>query len=294
MELSRSPVFFAASLGGVTYQLRTYMKGIKEEKRLYQRHHQHFFIEFHYIYEGEEHIRLPREGRDIVLRAGELGIVPQGVYHGVKNDEPMTRFCFHLGVEYDDSKAEAVCAEQYRVHRLMKSIRRFLTIRDKAIGRMMGVFRAWEDPSGGAISSRRGALLLAVLFEIFRQLEESEQLLPLAEPQEKDSVALRQKWLMEEYFVDHFADGEGLAGLAGRLYLSERRTRTLVKEYFGRDYKEIVVAQRMELAEILLRDSELPLEEIAAEVGYRSYSGFYLAYLRYWGRAPGEARQENK
>jgi len=93
--------------------------------------------------------------------------------------------------------------------------------------------------------------------------------------------------------LQHFRDPEGLAGLAAQLYLSERQTRNLVKKYYGQDYKTLIIKQRMEFADMLLEDETRSLEEIAEEVGYRSYSGFYQAYTKYFGISPSEKRVSN-
>ena len=66
------------------------------------------------------------------------------------------------------------------------------------------------------------------------------------------------------------------------MFLSERQTHTLIKRYFGDSYKNIIINQQMELADILLRDTELSLAEISQRLGYNSYSGFYNAFKKYF------------
>ena len=63
-----------------------------------------------------------------------------------------------------------------------------------------------------------------------------------------------------------------------------------MKRFFGEDYKTIVIRRRMELAEIYLQDPDKRLDEIAYEVGYRSYSGFELCFKRYFGMTPLKKR----
>lgn len=64
----------------------------------------------------------------------------------------------------------------------------------------------------------------------------------------------------------------------------------MVKRFFGEDYKTIIIRRRMELAEIYLHDPCKRLDEIAYEVGYRSYSGFELCFKRYFGIPPAKKR----
>jgi len=112
------------------------------------------------------------------------------------------------------------------------------------------------------------------------------------QPATEDPLALRQKWAIEDYINQHFTDNSGIEGLAKALYLSQRQTSTLVKRFFGEDYKAIIIRRRMELAEIYLQNPDKPLEQIAYEVGYRSYSGFELCFKRFFGTTPQKMRNK--
>lgn len=80
--------------------------------------------------------------------------------------------------------------------------------------------------------------------------------------------------------------------MAQALFLSQRQTRKLVKQFLGEEFKTAIIRRRMELAEIYLHDSDKTLDEIAYEVGYRSYSGFELSFKRYFGIIPKKKRAE--
>ena len=112
------------------------------------------------------------------------------------------------------------------------------------------------------------------------------------EPMAEDPLVLRQKWVIEDYITQHYTDNSGIKVLAQALYLSQRQTSTLVKRFFGEDYKTIMIRRRMELAEIYLQDPNKRLEDIAWEVGYRSYSGFELCFKRYFGISPQKMRKQ--
>ncbi|KXA11399.1 helix-turn-helix domain-containing protein, partial [Finegoldia magna] len=48
--------------------------------------------------------------------------------------------------------------------------------------------------------------------------------------------------------------------------------------------------KRMNVAETLLLNTELPIKEIAESVGYSSHSKFSIYYKRYKGKLPSEVR----
>lgn len=290
MDFKKMPSLFSVSIKGVTYHFFEFASEIRSENISRQEPHKHFFIEFHYMYEGVEQIELCKEKQKITLNANELGIVPQGCYHRIENDTAMSRFCFLLSLEFDKNVSISDYEEQKRVHNIIKSLRRLLVVRSKTLTEFMHRYREWCMVEGDFAEEKKGALLLAVLFEVFDNVKNNDETSCAINPWDEHSAALWQKWTMEKHFTSEFASNVGISGLAQNLYLSERHTRTLVKECFGKDYKDIIIEQRMELAKLLIGDSELTLEEIAAKTGYRSYSGFYLAYLRYWGVAPGTER----
>ena len=140
-----------------------------------------------------------------------------------------------------------------------------------------------KDPMA---QTREGVILLDVVLDIFRRVSEGKSV-PLRQNQTKQ----RQKWLIEEHIFTRYHAPEGLEGLAKKLYLSPRQTRKLVKSFYGEDYKTLIIRQRMEMAQIFLVSPKWSLEEVAEKVGYRSYSGFHLAFVRQFGVTPGQYRE---
>ena len=137
--------------------------------------------------------------------------------------------------------------------------------------------------------TREGVILLDVVLDVLRRLSAGKSV-PLAQNQTKQ----RQKWLIEEHIFTRYHAPEGLEGLAQKLYLSPRQTRKLVKSFYGEDYKTLIIRQRMEMAQMFLESQKLSLEEVAELVGYRSYSGFHLAFVRQFGVTPGQYREQKQ
>ena len=66
----------------------------------------------------------------------------------------------------------------------------------------------------------------------------------------------------------------------------------VLPEETGRTFSELLLEKRMERAAILLKGTTLPIEEIAAMLGYSNSSNFYKAFKRYYGFSPREYWQE--
>jgi AraC-like DNA-binding protein len=158
---------------------------------------------------------------------------------------------------------------------------------ENAMERLRKILENDSDPMG---DTREGVILLDVILSIFGRLSAKGK----KPPKKQSQTKLRQKWLIEEHIFTRYHDPDGLDGLASKLYLSQRQTRKLVKHFYGEDYKTLIVRQRMEMAQLFLESPTLSLEEVAEKVGYRSYSGFHLAFVRSFGITPGEYRKQKQ
>ena len=136
-------------------------------------------------------------------------------------------------------------------------------------------------------------IILAVILrfaEIQQQKAEAETApaVPYT-PQEYD-----RKWIIENFIARNRNTSYTIDELANELYLSNRQTRTVVKKIMGDDFKNLMIKQRIDLANVLMENSDLTLEEIAAQVGYNSYSRFYTAYVKHMGYSPNKYKNQKK
>ncbi len=60
----------------------------------------------------------------------------------------------------------------------------------------------------------------------------------------------------------------------------------LLSKELGKTFSRILLEQRMERAVSLLKGTQLPIEEIAALLGYSNHSNFYKAFKEYFGMTP--------
>ena len=69
---------------------------------------------------------------------------------------------------------------------------------------------------------------------------------------------------------------------------------TLLHNELGKTFSEIILEKRMDKAVILLKGTDLSIEEIAAMVGYGNQANFYKAFKGYFGTSPREYLQQMK
>lgn len=272
---------FSATIDGAKLRVRSVRRSFLPNEKVSDRPHKHYFMEFHCVFRGKEIIDFPKSGNKITLQEGQILLIPQDHYHAVTTENgTVERICFHFSADGTDERQSGVSP-------LLQQIKRPLLFKDDYAQNLMELCRAEqllpETPQGG---TRQGFLMISAAMRLLS--------VSFDPPKEKPSAASDRRWAILDYMERRFTDPKGLEGLAKTLFLSQRQTSSLVKKYLGVDFKTAVRTRRMELADIYLQKGELSLEEIAWQVGYRSYSGFQLSFKEHFGVTPSARQKELK
>ena len=273
---------FSANFGGAQYHIRGYHNQFLANEKVQERVHKHYFMEFHCVFAGEYTIDLPEHHRLMRLLPGQILMLPPELYHSVQTPSNTTveRLCFNFSIETEQDSTDTVT-------RLYRDLREPMLFEDPAALALLQQCRNLrQQPRGSLMNRRQGLLMLTSVLQLLSNLT--------VDPVHPNTISrsVRQKWIIEQYIEQHFTENTGLEGLAEELSITPRQTRKLVQKFMGDDYKTIIIRRRMELAELLLRDRSKSLEEIAWQVGYRSYSGFQLSFKNYYGISPNLRRQQ--
>lgn len=272
---------FSASVDGARLRVRSVRQRFLPNETVSDRPHKHYSMEFHCVFGGKEIIDFPKIGSKITLQAGQILLIPQDYYHAVTTENgTVERICFHFSAEEGEARKSGVSP-------LPRPVKKPLLFEDDYAQALMELCHREqllpESPRGGA---RQGLLMISAALRLLSVSFEP--------PKEKASAVSDRRWIILDYMERHFTDPQGLEGLAKALFLSRRQTSSLVKKYLGMDFKTAVRTRRMELADIYLQKGNLSLEEIAWQVGYRSYSGFQLSFKEHFGITPSARQRELK
>ena len=273
---------FTAVLDNTNCYIRAYENRSIVATRIVDRPHKHYFMEFHWVYAGEETVVCQDLQREYLLKPGQILMIPQETYHNViTKNGTVERICFNFSAEAAERGKSAILE-------LYKSVDKPMIFEDPvAAGFLEQCRQLLLQPETPLMENRQGVLLLNAALQLFSRLPSARIIAPGSA-----SNAQRQRWIIEEYVESNFMQTDGMAGLAAALHLSEKQSRKLVRKFLGEDFKAVIVRRRMELAAIYLAEPQKSLEEIAWQVGYRSYSGFQLCFKRYFGVTPSEKRRE--
>ena len=102
----------------------------------------------------------------------------------------------------------------------------------------------------------------------------------------------RQSLILDESFLYDYATLT-LESLSKRLALSPRQTQRLLREKYNQTFQQKKNAARMSAAVILLQSTDLPVTEIAEQLGFSSSEHFTNAFRTYAGISPRQYRKEH-
>lgn len=99
---------------------------------------------------------------------------------------------------------------------------------------------------------------------------------------------------LERIVNERFIYDVSYSEIAAKLHISERQLIRLTKKYYNESLSELMRRRRMEVAAMLLTDTELSIEIISTDIGYKSKAAFYNVFTRYFGITPAAYRNANK
>lgn len=204
--------------------------------------HNHIYAEIHLIEQGSCDFYIDSTCRR--FEAGAVMIIPSGIYHYYTAASPDLR---HLAFQV------SLPLTEYRHIHLPRRL----------IADMMDTIDQYRR------TGRRVRLsgYLSLLCSLF--MEDKPRPVPKIEDREL---------LIYEFFSKQYSKDVSLSDLAALLNLSNKQTERMVEKYTGRSFRAEIAHHRMEAARQLMKIPGLSLSDIAAQVGYKSYSGFWKAY----------------
>lgn len=89
-------------------------------------------------------------------------------------------------------------------------------------------------------------------------------------------------------FIETHSDSVTLRSLASHFGYHPNYVSACLHRETGKTFSEILLEKRMEKAALLLANTDLSVEKIAAMLGYSNNSNFYKAFRQYYGTSPRE------
>ncbi len=93
-------------------------------------------------------------------------------------------------------------------------------------------------------------------------------------------------------YINSHPESVTLKEIAGRFSYHPNYISSLLHKELGKTFSEIVLEKRMDRAVILLKGTDLSIEEISSMLGYSNTSNFYKAFREFYGKTPREYLQK--
>ena len=247
--------------------------------------HSHPYYEIIAVIEGKLRIGL-LDDEDIELEKGCLCIIPPKCYHSTSADgeaSKMLAIRFSYGKIMGEGRMyDAFCAslEQiteptcFDIPENMPSV--LLDLRREMMEKALG----WEFMCR--------SLLERLYIDIFRILSADKR---SDDINTFDDSKHSRYYQIEMWFADNFSKSVTESDLAREVSLSTRQLSRVFSDIYGMSFREKLVEVRLHRAAQLLEQTEFNIDKIASSVGYRSFSGFYRAFVNYFGCTPFEYRK---
>jgi AraC-like DNA-binding protein len=262
--------------------------GFTQESEVAPVVHAHAFYELIMGVEGVISVDLQGKetgGESLSVGAGEVCLIPPGVYHSTRavSDAPVKLALRFNLTENAKGGGSALCRvlTEFTAPKMLEDGGR--------VCKIMCEIR--EELNNAALASREyvHTLLAQLYILLFRMLDRSSRGEAADVILSADEANNRQIQI-EEYMLAHFAEPLTEEDLAAHIHLSKRQVSRILRQLFGKSFRQMLIDVRLSRAAQLLSDTDMPIEDIAAAVGYTSLSGFYTAFRKRYGMTVGEYR----
>ena len=250
--------------------------------------HRHDFFYFNYTYKGQYESLSYRYDHKITIRENELYAGQPFAGHAL---------CVH------DNQETTIIGILVKRETFFRSFLPLLSTSSR-------LFRFFLDPSTKHYSEEfihfkpensyglRSLLEMMVTEYAFRQQDTQAILKPLTPAflmqitrQYAQNYTLPAEETLSEQIIRYMNEHIGnvnLKKIAAHFSYHPNYLSTVIRRELGKTFSEVLLEQRMDRAAILLKSTELSIEEIAYMLGYSNSSNFYKAFREYYGRSPRE------
>ncbi|MDB5984014.1 MAG: putative AraC-family transcriptional regulator [Pseudomonas sp.] len=213
------------------------------------------------------------EGRGSQVSRQHLVVIPGGAHHACGS--PLGSDCLVLDVPGQDWLGQTLGAHADASRRLLDNPGRL------QLNAPQSQLVSWlaNSPVDDPLIAQQGAILLLASLNSTAPAASVSRRLPMA--------------ALDAHIDRHAAHPLQVADLARLAGLSTARLHARFIAECGQTPMDYLRERRLQLALTLLRQTSLPIGEVASRVGYTSQSAFSAAMLRAFGASPRSLRRES-
>lgn len=249
--------------------------------------HSHSFMDISYVFSGSGSIKV---GEELVpIRRGSLSFINSKVTHRIISDAEAPLTVANVSFEIspirtsDKITGNIISAEE----RLLQTLTRadFLSADDcfDCENFLYNALAFKESSVPGDFVHFKNCMsnYLVSAFQLLTGLDKDK---PDNGCPEDEMIYSAMK--MVYYMRDHFTEGITLNDVAAALNYSPRQCQRLIQDFLGVGFSEFILAHQIRLAKRLLAKTEITLEEIAEQCGFKSSTALNQQFKAVVGVTP--------
>lgn len=259
--------------------------------------HYHNYFQVCFVTRGE--LTHGQESSEVILGPGDAFIIPPGFSHSI-----------HFHNVYSQMYSLSFDGQLFRGSSTQSGAQQFLSdlqsrngepvrlrvVLDKQqrsmLQRLMDCLMYQQQTDCPAELSAAPSLIESILYLLAQSYYSQDQ-----NADRLDQLRVYTSTLAQctEYIDDHYKQNISLSDISRLFGMSRSTFCAVFPQFTGMSLRNYIAQKRILEAQILLRAHPgMPLNQIAAEVGYEEMSTFYRNFLRFAGMSPSEYRKLNK
>jgi AraC-type DNA-binding domain-containing proteins len=256
--------------------------------------HHHNYIELIYVYSGEFHQTV--NGHNIIMKKGEVCILDTNVLHSIEptSEDDIIINCIMSKKHLDDillnRLSENDLLSSFFIHSIYQSndyndYILFKSGDSEKLARLMGdvlcEYFGTSHYSNEVINSYM-IIIFSELLKVFQRQSNYENYDLLKNTKITDIIL----------YIQNNCKDATLASVAEHFHFHPNYLNSIIKKFQGNNFTFVLQDAKLKKASVLLKNSNLPVIEVARSIGYENTSFFYKIFKNRYGCKPTEYRKK--
>ncbi len=249
--------------------------------------HNHVFYELFVCKQGE--IRIKSADGDILLRAGDIALIPPAKAHILKHTGQDTE-----GYIIPFLCKKVNCKSGFDLYKkLTPIINNEIHIFKNCPDFIFETERIVEEFFSGSVENFLVALYLLELFLKMVRVKKNRDAEAETDTIKDDVVAndIERMMKLDSMIANRYLQQYSASDYAKELFISTRQLDRIVIKRYGKSLHQLIVDRRFAFAEQLLSTTDLTIEVIASSAGFSSSASLYREFKKRYGMTPAAFRK---
>lgn len=233
------------------------------------------------------------ENQTFLLNKGDMFFIPPTKKYFIHSLDVNNFICIEIEYKYIDTE---INEDLYTTYAECLSITRCMHIKNIPDGELLAraiLYDLSEETPGilYRLKTHLSCLLFLLIDTLFLLKQET---FIKNKTSVKTNYPDMRNLFIDTYLNENYKEDISLKLLSDKVSLSTKQVNRIIKKMYGRSFYQQITFLRITEAKKHLQFTNMPIEEIAYQIGYTTHTGFYKAFKHITGLTPSEFRIRNK